>query len=53
MIQLLEDSNQQKAELTVELRKIKKVAIIAEGSDSESDDRDNVGQDGSFGVCIV
>ena len=53
MIKLLEDSNEQKAELTVELRKIKKVANIAEGSDSESDDHDNVGQDGSFGVHIV
>jgi hypothetical protein len=51
MVKLLEESHEQKAELIVELRKIKNVADIIEGSDSDSDD--DMGQDGSYGVCVV
>ncbi|KAF8466818.1 hypothetical protein DFH94DRAFT_698362 [Russula ochroleuca] len=47
MVKLLEESHEQKAELIVELRKIKNVADIIEGSDSDSDD--DMGQDGSYG----
>jgi hypothetical protein len=49
MVKLLEDSHERKAELTVELEKIKKAANVAE-SDSESDD--DAGQDGSYGVRV-
>jgi hypothetical protein len=49
MVKLLEDNHERKAELTVELEKIKKAANVAE-SDSESDD--NTGQDGIYGVRV-
>lgn len=50
MVKLLKDSQDRKAELTVELEKIKKAANVPEGSESDSDD--DGGQDGSYGVCV-
>ena len=49
MVKLLEDSHEWKAELTVELEKIKKATNVTE-SDNESDG--DTGQEGSYGVHI-
>lgn len=50
MVKLLKDSQEWKAELTIELNKIKRAADAPEGS--KSDSNDDTGQDGSYSVCI-